>query len=79
MKRRICLRLQNLDAWFVNDWAMKARLLSCIIFGVDKDGVDRVIISSSASALDIIVEMKESTVLGQKASLNITDLRNAIS
>lgn len=79
MKNCICLRLQNWDALSVADWAMKARLLSCIIFGVDKDGVDRVIISSSPSALDIIVEMKGSTVLGQKASINITDLRNAIS
>jgi hypothetical protein len=79
MKNRICLRLQNWDALSVADWATKARLLSCIIFGVDRDGVDRVIISSSHSALDIIVEMKESTVSEQKGSLNITDLRNAIS
>lgn len=79
MKKRICLKLQNWDVLSAADWAMKARLLSCIIFGVDKDGVDRVIISSSHSALSIIVEMKESTGLGQKASLNIMDLRNAIS
>ncbi len=79
MKKRICLQLRNWDALSVNDWAKKARLLSCIIFGVDRDGVERVIITSSASVLSITVEMKESTVLAQKASLNITDLRNAIS
>ena len=79
MKRRICLLLPTSDVWFADDWAMKARRLSCIIFGVDRDGVDRVIISSSASVLSIIVEIKESTVSEQKGSLNITDLRNAIS
>lgn len=79
MKRRICLLLPTSDVWFADDWATKARLLSCIIFGVDRGGVDRVTISLSASALRIIVEMKESTVSEQKGSPSITDLRNAIS
>jgi len=76
MKRSICLRLQNWDALSVADWAMRARLLSCTIFGVDKAGVDRVIISSSPLALDIIVEMKESTDSEPKASQSTTDLPN---
>jgi hypothetical protein len=79
MKKSICLQLQNWDALSVGDWAMKARLLSCIIFGVDKDGVDRVIISSSRSAMCIIVEMKESIGSELKDFPSITDLRNAIS
>ncbi len=54
--------MQNWDALSVADWAMRARLLSYTIFGVDKGGVDRVIISSSPSALAIIVEMKELNV-----------------
>ena len=74
MKKTICLRLQNWDALSVADWAMRARLLSCTIFGVDKGGVDRVIISSSPRALAIIVEMKESTDLEPRASRNTTDL-----
>jgi hypothetical protein len=76
MKRSICLRLQNWDALSVEDWAMRARLLSCTIFGVDKGGVDRVIISSSPSALDIIVEMTEFTDSEPKASQSTTDLPN---
>ena len=76
MKRSICLRLQNWDALSAADWAMRARLLSYTIFGVDKGGVDRVIISSSPRALDIIVEMKESTDSEPKASPSTTDLPN---
>jgi hypothetical protein len=76
MKRSICLRLQNWDALSVADWAMRARLLSYTIFGVGKGGVDRVIISSSPRALDIIVEMKESTDSEPKASQSTTDLPN---
>jgi hypothetical protein len=72
MKKTICLRLQNWDALSVADWAMRARLLSCTIFGVDKGGVDRVIISSSPRAFAIIVEMKESTDLEPSASQSIT-------
>jgi hypothetical protein len=78
MKRSICLRLQNWDALFVADWAMRARLLSCTIFGVDKGGVDRVIISSSPYALSIIVEMKEFTDSAQKDSPSTTGLQNKI-
>ena len=74
MKKTICLRLQNWDALSVADWAMRARLLSCTIFGVDKGGVDRVIISSSPRAFAIIVEMKESTDLEPSTSQSITDL-----
>ena len=74
MKKTICLRLQNWDALSAADWAMRARLLSYTIFGVDKGGVDRVIISSSPRAFAIIVEMKESTDLEPSASQSITDL-----
>jgi hypothetical protein len=74
MKKTICLRLQNWDALSVADWAMRARLLSCTIFGVDKAGVDRVIISSSPRAFAIIVEMKESTDSEPRASQSTTDL-----
>ena len=76
MKKTICLRLQNWDALSVADWAMRARLLSCTIFGVDKGGVDRVIISSSPRAFAIIVEMKESTDLEPRDSPSTTDLQN---
>jgi hypothetical protein len=76
MKRSICLRLQNWDVLSVEDWAMRARLLSYTIFGVDKGGVDRVIISSSPSALAIIVEMKEFTDSEPRASQSTTDLQN---
>ena len=76
MRRRICLQLRNWDALSVNDWAMKARLLSCIIFGADKDGVERVIITSSPSALLITVEMKEYTDSEQKALPSTTALQN---
>ncbi len=76
MKRSICLRLQNWDVLSVEDWAMRARLLSYTIFGVDKGGVDRVIISSSPSALAIIVEMKEFTDSEPRASKSTTDLQN---
>jgi len=50
--------------------------LSYTIFGVDKGGVDRVIISSSPSALAIIVEMKEFTDSEPRASQSTTDLQN---
>jgi hypothetical protein len=79
VKKRICLLLPASDVSFVDDWAMKARRLSCIIFGVDRDGVERVTITLLASVLRITVEMKEYTGLEQKGSLSITDLRNAIS
>ena len=76
MKKSICLRLQNWDALSAADWAMRARLLSYIIFGVDKGGVERVIISSSPRVLAIIVEMKESTDSEPRASQSTTDLQN---
>ena len=76
MKKSICLRLQNWDALSAADWAMRARLLSYTIFGVDKGGVERVIISSSPRVLAIIVEMKESTDSEPKAFQSTTDLQN---